>query len=359
VVLCLFLIDDARSFQERHDAEDRELYRFILCNIAGEVLAERYAVELGTLEEDGAIAILNPNGKTCPPEEIDPLLSRIQHHMLEFFQLSLSVSVSRIGSDFRDVTLLHQEARRFIEYRLFAGRAAVIHPEAYRANEESGDADYPLALDKQLMEAIRKQDLRRIDAALGRIVTDIRTHRVEHAAFFIPRLLGVIRTTIAEMNRDRVQPIIAEYVPLQRLLATIETIDGIQESLSSFLHELLSTKPDRSRDRNRIVSETVLEIVAKNHADPNLSLQQIASLMRMSSDYVGRIFRIDQGFSVAEAINDYRIEKAAEWLRNTDLEVKQIMLRVGIDNESHFYRQFKAHFSVTPREYALHMRRRS
>jgi len=348
VQVLLFRIDDARDFRERFSVEDQELYRFLLCNIARDVLADMGPADVLPVDGETAVAVYNPRADL----PLDPLLERIQQAMVAYFQIRVSVAASRTGEDYRDVSALLEEVRRRIEQRLFLGRSARIHPEEGGDGGDDRASEYPAALDRRLADAIRRQDPKAIDRTLESIVAAIRQGSVEAAGFSISRLLGVVRSTVQEMNRDRLQPLVADFVPLQRRLSSLETLEEIRADVSEFLRQLLASGSGRTESRNRVISDTILDIIARNHADPNLSLQSIAAMMRMSADYAGRLFREDRGLSVAEAINLHRIEKAAEWLRNSDLDVRQVMARVGIESESHFYRQFKSRFGVTPREYA-------
>jgi len=55
--------------------------------------------------------------------------------------------------------------------------------------------------------------------------------------------------------------------------------------------------------------------------------------------------------SIPEYINQIRLGKAIEWMENSKLSIQEIMRRVGVENESYFYKLFKSKFGMTPREY--------
>jgi YesN/AraC family two-component response regulator len=57
--------------------------------------------------------------------------------------------------------------------------------------------------------------------------------------------------------------------------------------------------------------------------------------------------------SIPEYINALRMEKAAEWLRNSKLSNRDIMSRIGMENESYFYKVFKNQYGQNPSEYRL------
>ena len=50
-------------------------------------------------------------------------------------------------------------------------------------------------------------------------------------------------------------------------------------------------------------------------------------------------------------LKTYRLEKACELLETTLLSIKEITAQVGVKDESHFMRDFKKSYSVTPSQY--------
>ena len=46
-----------------------------------------------------------------------------------------------------------------------------------------------------------------------------------------------------------------------------------------------------------------------------------------------------------------RLSKAAQLLRETRLTTQDIILAVGYENTSYFYRVFRSRYGVTPRDY--------
>jgi YesN/AraC family two-component response regulator len=74
-------------------------------------------------------------------------------------------------------------------------------------------------------------------------------------------------------------------------------------------------------------------------------------MMRLSPYKLSKIAKEYFGMSIPEYINQIRLNKAVEWMENSKLSIQEIMRRVGVENESYFYKLFKAKFGMTPREY--------
>jgi transcriptional regulator GlxA family with amidase domain len=58
----------------------------------------------------------------------------------------------------------------------------------------------------------------------------------------------------------------------------------------------------------------------------------------------------------AQYLKSLRMWKAKELLEETFLNVKQIMLRVGVKDQSHFVRDFRGLYGHTPTKYRRRVR---
>ena len=96
----------------------------------------------------------------------------------------------------------------------------------------------------------------------------------------------------------------------------------------------------------------VLSYVEENFAS-NISLDTLAEISCMSPNYFCHYFRRQVGKSPISFVNEYRIQKAAQMLSETNLQVSQIASAVGFDNFSYFIRKFREYMTVTPKEYRV------
>ncbi|RCX18617.1 AraC family cel operon transcriptional repressor [Fontibacillus phaseoli] len=79
-----------------------------------------------------------------------------------------------------------------------------------------------------------------------------------------------------------------------------------------------------------------------------------AALVQISGKshaYVCRMFRKYLGISPTQYINELRMSYAENLLLNTDMDIVDISLEIGLDNVSYFYDLFKRRHSLTPHLY--------
>lgn len=95
----------------------------------------------------------------------------------------------------------------------------------------------------------------------------------------------------------------------------------------------------------------VLDFI-KNNYNRKISIQEVASMAHLSEGHFCCFFKQMTGKTFIEFVNFYRINKAAELLRNSDKKILEIAIDVGFDNFSYFINQFKRYMKQTPSEYS-------
>lgn len=91
----------------------------------------------------------------------------------------------------------------------------------------------------------------------------------------------------------------------------------------------------------------------EQHFHQDISVEELASLCGLNRSYFGKIFRDSTGKSPQEFILSYRMAKAAELLRLSQLSVKEIGASVGYVNQLHFSRAFKSVYGLSPRNFRV------
>ena len=96
---------------------------------------------------------------------------------------------------------------------------------------------------------------------------------------------------------------------------------------------------------------TQFSVWLEHHYMQDVSLDQAAEAMGMSSFYFSRFFRTSYNQTFLEYLTAYRIDRAVELLQQTDIPVREIAVRVGYTDANYFTKVFKRHLGVTPTEY--------
>lgn len=99
---------------------------------------------------------------------------------------------------------------------------------------------------------------------------------------------------------------------------------------------------------------TALREIEENYR--TASLTDIAEKYGVTISYLSAAVHSTTGFTFKSLLRRKRMEKAAALLSGTKLSVSDIIMVVGYENTSYFYRAFSEMYGVTPREYRLRQR---
>ena len=96
--------------------------------------------------------------------------------------------------------------------------------------------------------------------------------------------------------------------------------------------------------------EAVIRLMEEN-LRAELPLGRLAESVNLSPSRLHQLFRDETGTSPARHLKSLRLREAKRLLETTFLSVKEIRIKVGVDDESHFTRDFRGAYGCTPTEY--------
>jgi len=101
--------------------------------------------------------------------------------------------------------------------------------------------------------------------------------------------------------------------------------------------------------------EKILQMM-RDDVRGELSLGQFAQSVNLSIWRLSHIFKSDVGMPPIKYLRLLRMERAKGLLESSFLSVKEIAYQVGVNDESHFVRDFKSTYGYSPAIYRSHFR---
>lgn len=92
-------------------------------------------------------------------------------------------------------------------------------------------------------------------------------------------------------------------------------------------------------------------IYVQEHYSEVITIADVAGQVDFSEAHFMRFFKETLGMSFVTYLKNYRLSRAEEMLRTTDVSVLEIALDNGFPNVSYFIREFKAKYGMTPLKY--------
>lgn len=130
---------------------------------------------------------------------------------------------------------------------------------------------------------------------------------------------------------------------------TIRTFDTLAGWFYETVRQSLNVMGNRKKLLNSLVQQ-MLEVVRKEYY-ADISLKTISTDLKVSPAYLGQLFKKETGKYFNDYLTEVRLMESRRLLLRTDLKIKDIVLRVGMLNQSYYNRVFKKHYGVSPRTF--------
>jgi len=118
----------------------------------------------------------------------------------------------------------------------------------------------------------------------------------------------------------------------------------------AFSGEIKGTDTEKVLNRYKKVVEQSKQYIQENYTE-NLTLDTIAAAVNYSRSHFSYLFKAVTGKTYIEYLNEVRILKAAQLLRETDMNVVEISFEVGYNSIANFNKNFKLIMGQTPRQW--------
>lgn len=179
-------------------------------------------------------------------------------------------------------------------------------------------------------------------------------------------------TTLSRITRRHLQemgdfwdmkskdPITAMLTKRQMLWLESNTSELAANSSSKFLVErfFLNLAYEISLNPPRSMGDTPLWLVQAIHKLDDIELSKrgpriLSDLTGRSFEHICRVLKQTSGLTPSQVVNRKRIEHAASQLLLSNDGILEIAIDCGFQSLGHFYKEFRNHYEVSPRQYRI------
>jgi YesN/AraC family two-component response regulator/quercetin dioxygenase-like cupin family protein len=217
--------------------------------------------------------------------------------------------------------------------------------------------EYPIEEEEKLKDAIKKfdkngclkivLDMININKDKGFAVKEVR-ETFEELLISLSRIVYV-KTNDREMFLN-IRYKCKEKIKNSRDYNNLENIlmEACEEIINILKNILLNGKYDLIQKINLYI---------ENNFRQDITLNFLAGMFFISPNYLSTVFNEKNGMSLKDYINKLRIEKAKEYLKETDMKISDISKKVGYSQLSYFGSIFKKMENCTPNGYRSKFKR--
>ncbi|MBS7299091.1 MAG: helix-turn-helix domain-containing protein [Eubacteriales bacterium] len=124
----------------------------------------------------------------------------------------------------------------------------------------------------------------------------------------------------------------------------------IAEIIIKLLRKLGNSEKNTLTDTQKHIVEAVIEYIENNYS-MKIKVDEIASRMFFSKNYLSKIFKKETGSSIHGFLTEIRIKEVLRLLTATNDTISDIALSCGFTDMKSFYSIFKKYTGQTPKQY--------
>lgn len=184
----------------------------------------------------------------------------------------------------------------------------------------------------------------------------------ECAVFNRRTILGILKDSCYEQVKQLfATPVILPFSPeLDRWMNALRKPQlGFEAEVLSALYGLVADwlrNPPKNiialpRRKPRLLPFEHAVLYLQEHFREQISLKDMAAAAGLSEKYFGEYFKNITGETPVQYLNKYRIEQAAEALKEEEKSVTDIALECGFNDLSYFIKTFRKHYGIAPGNY--------
>lgn len=187
------------------------------------------------------------------------------------------------------------------------------------------------------------QSLLKANPACSKILNDVYEHRIVIDKHYT-------RESFFTEYSKKIMVLMSEKKPYYEFFVQGILLSLFGEIFSQNRYSLSSDASSKNIKKLRMFKETLGYI--ENHYAENLTLEHLAGICNMNSNYFCRAFKELTEKTPIEYLNYYRIESACELIASTGMSLIEIAMNCGFNDYSYFIKVFKKYKGTTPHKYS-------
>ncbi|AOZ93544.1 response regulator transcription factor [Paenibacillus crassostreae] len=333
VRMVLIQLDEIREYE----------YLFALKNIAEDILP---SVLLSTTIE-GRLLILLPESDHV--ETLIQDIEMVRSTFYKFYKLDITIALSE-ADRMVNARKLYREMLQCMNHRFYIGEGSLIMMHDLALHERDGALDLNYILDEEkFCLLIKSGNIDEVGQDIERLFTHLDEMRLE-----IAMTRSYVLQLYAAMIRICPSGEINSFTKGMTMLAEMETLAGLKIFVIEAANQLTKGYYKNNIHRQSSTVDKMISIIVNNYKNDQLSLNGVANqILYMNPDYLGKIFKKVTGNSFSNYVNQYRIQRACEYIRSGDnVRVFELADQFGFSGNSQYFSQvFKKYIGMTPTEF--------
>ncbi|THF74416.1 response regulator [Cohnella fermenti] len=346
LVVCVMAIEQFELVEARFGDWHGKLIRFSIVNMISEILAGNERGEVIHDKEERYMLLFSFSDVSSEHRThmlLQEILEHIQGVLKSYLNAAVTFGVSTQNSGYGSLKKMYGECIRALDKRYLIGNERFIRWDDQLEERLLASAQASLTPLIELAGELDERFQREVEAGIRMCLGADTLMRMDIELMFM-RWIHWPTVNRNDYQEDLSGIALQAVDQIRRCATLADTIAVFRRYLSE-----IKERKERQSYLSMEVAAAVKFIEANYSKD--ISLQQVAEHVQLSSSYLSSLFRKELQRSFIDYLNRYRVDRAKELLVNTYLKSYEIAERVGYQDDSYFSRIFKRETGLRPNEF--------
>ena len=250
-----------------------------------------------------------------------------------------------------DVAFSFEEAMETINLNKVSGQT--LSPTAERDSSENTVTSLLSHRVSQIVAACQSGDWEALPQLIDYTMNEISDITAEPTRLvqIITELLNIYVTQIVACDYINPPMIPDVYDEFRKSASGCEDPEQIAKSATTALKQLTDAFLEQLQKQQNPYILATQEYIKAHYAETELSLDDIAANVRISANYLSKLFSSSIGVKLFDYLTRYRVDASINDLLNTGKTIVEIAAQCGFTSSRNYIRAFKKFYEETPGEY--------
>jgi YesN/AraC family two-component response regulator len=264
--------------------------------------------------------------------------------------MPLRFAAGGIHDSLVNVARSYGEAMRTLDYQNWSGKIGVMGVDMLPA--ENGYY-YPADLELRLTNLARAGDREAVSSLLTelyRINFEERQLSLAMLQLFMNEMWGTIVKLLPQVSMDN-DAAFGHIVPADGGAGTFASLNDSFAAIERALHRICEYVSEHKKSQNVVLLDKIVHLLNDGYRQSELCLESVADTFGISKGYLSQFFKEQTGINFSDYLENVRMNRAKQFLVQSDMSVNEIAVQVGYSSSNTFCRAFKRLYGISTTEY--------
>ncbi|NLK87583.1 MAG: response regulator [Clostridiaceae bacterium] len=283
-------------------------------------------------------------------QRMEPMFDTIIEMIKKYVNLEVAVGISGVCKGYKNLPQAFRQAETALEDMFYSGYGSILYYSGHESLSYEDTEAFSFDLKEELPRLVSHGDTSGINNLFARMRSDINDKRISKGRVYelcsqLVLLCGIHLVDIRKKNGKGGE----DYNELEHV-GSLRTLAEISDWLDELRSRIIRVLSDQNKDEKHVLITRAKKFIFENCVGP-VNLKNVADHLNISAGYLSGLFPKYTGMNFTEYVNQVKVEKAQELIRQGSHKIYEISYMLGYDNACYFSKVFKKIAGCTPTEY--------